>query len=690
MKKISFLILLLFLSISSDLFAQVPREISKRDIKIKAKKKEFKKIWRKFQTADELFLLSRVRHKEALELYLKVNKYKNDIPRLHYRIGICYFQTIEKEKVIEFLEKAYQKDNDVAIDILYQLGRAYHINYKFDKAIEYYQKFSEKTIPPDLANFILSPEKLIKECKVGKELTKNPLRVFIDNLGDGINSPYPDYSPVISTDEQVLIFTSRRDNSTGGMRTELDEGFYEDLYISYNIDGKWTTAANMNKPINTDGHDATVSLSPDGEVLFIYDGQTGNGDLFFSQKDGDGWSEPKKLRGKINTKYHEPSASLAPDWLTMYFVSDRKKGKGGHDIYISKRETLDDKFGKPVNIGDVINTPYDEVGVFIHPDGKTLYFSSKGHNTMGGFDIFKSVKDEDGKWSVPENLGYPVNTPEDDVFFVISGSGKHGYFSSVKEGGYGNNDIYMITFLGAEKPVIQSNEDNLIACISQPIKEVVVEKPVEINTTNLTILKGTVRDSITKEPLFSNIEIVDNEKNEIVATINSNKKTGKYLVPLPSGKNYGIAVKANTYLFHSENFDIPKASGYQEFVKDVELLKLIKGAKIILKNIFFDTAKWSLRKESTAELNRLIKLLNDYPTLKIKILGHTDNVGSLAYNTNLSNNRSKAVVDYLIKAGISKDRLKYEGFAFKVPIATNKTKEGRQLNRRVEFEVLSI
>ena len=308
---------------------------------------------------------------------------------------------------------------------------------------------------------------------------------------------------------------------------------------------------------------------------------------------------------------------------------------------------------------------------------------------MGGYDIFKSVYDEKTKtWSKPQNMGYPLNTADDDVFFVMSASGKHGYYSSLNANGYGEKDIYMITFLGPEKPMALDNEDNLLANRAAPVKEKVTAKTIAITEAKLTILKGVITDAVTLHPLEAIIEIVDNEKNEIIATFTSNSSSGKYLVSLPAGKNYGIAVKKENYLFHSENFDIPLTSAFQEITKDVALKNVAVGSKIVLNNIFFDTDKSILRKESDNELARLYKLLVDAPALEIEIAGHTDSQGGAEHNQKLSENRAKAVVDYLVKAGISMSRLTFKGYGEDQPTASNETKEGRQLNRRTEFTIL--
>jgi outer membrane protein OmpA-like peptidoglycan-associated protein len=272
---------------------------------------------------------------------------------------------------------------------------------------------------------------------------------------------------------------------------------------------------------------------------------------------------------------------------------------------------------------------------------------------------------------------------------VLSGSGKHGYYASDKEGGFGSHDIYMITFLGPPKPLAQSNENILIASSTNPVSETFAEKTVAIATMRLTILKGKVLDAFTNDPIEAEIEIVDNDKNEVVTIQKSNSNTGNYLVSLPSGKNYGIAVKSEGYLFHSENFDIPSATSYQEIHKDILLSKMAKGTKIVLKNVFFDYAKATLRSTSFPELDRLYELLIKFPAMRVEISGHTDNQGSRTTNTKLSAARAKSVVNYLVKKGIASSRLESVGYAFDQPIATNDTKEGRQQNRRVEFKVLS-
>ena len=314
--------------------------------------------------------------------------------------------------------------------------------------------------------------------------------------------------------------------------------------------------------------------------------------------------------------------------------------------------------------------------MYLHPDGVTLYYSGKGNNSMGGYDIFKSTF-ENGKWQSPVNLGYPINGPDDDAFFVVSGSANCAYFASEKPGGYGESDIYKITFLAHKQDSIANlNKDDTSTT------------ELEIKSAKLTILKGVISDEKTNEPIESNIELIDNEKNTVVTTFKSNSNTGKYLVALPSGKNYGVAVKHEGYLFHSENFIIPETKEFQEFTLNIRLKKLDVGNSIVLKNIFFDFGKAILSPESTSELDRLITLLKENPKLKIELSSHTDNIGAPEYNFNLSVNRSKSVMAYLINKGLSEKRLVANGYGETKSIATNDSETGRQMNRRIEFKIL--
>ncbi len=663
----------------------------------KDNKDGFKEAKDNLKSGDEFYEQGPVFYKDALPFYEKANAFNPNNAALNYKLGQCYLASIYKDKALPHLEKALQLNPNFDPTINYYLGKGYHLKLDFDKAIASYSKFQKTAMSNQDPSVMQDVQMRISQCYNGKDLVKNPIRVFIDNLGPNINSQYNDYGAVISADESVLLFTSRRPGSTGDKIDPFLNERFEDIYISEKqSDGTWSPAVNLPKPINSDNHDANSGVSADGQRFIIYLGKDNAGDLYESVLEGETWSKPEAFNKNINTKdFHEPTACYSPDGNKLYFVTDKPGGYGEHDIYVSTKDEKG-RWGEGVNLGPVINTKFNEEGIFMHPDGKTLYFSSQGHSSMGGFDIFKSVYNESTKqWGKPENIGFPVNTSDDDVFFVISASGKHGYYTSMNETSLGLRDLYMITFLGPEKPMILNNEDQLIASAVKPIQELVVAPTVEVKEAQLTLLKGVISDYVTKEKLAAEIEIVDNTANKVIATFKSNSLTGKYLVSLPAGKNYGIAVKKDGYLFHSENFDIPATAAFQEVEKNIELKKLAVGGKIVLRNIFFDLDKATLRPESTAELERLTKLMNDVPTLKIELGGHTDSRGSDTYNQQLSEKRAKAVVDYLTSKGITAERLKWAGYGETQLVnecsnGVQCTDEQHQENRRTEFKVLSL
>jgi outer membrane protein OmpA-like peptidoglycan-associated protein len=563
-------------------------------------------------------------------------------------------------------------------DVNYLLAKAYHLDYQFDKAIEKYLSHKNSLSPEQLAKEMETIDKRLIECEIAKETVANPIRVFVDKLGETVNSAYPDYRPLVVPEEMMIMFTSSRENTTGGKR-DRDSYYFEDIYVTYYEDGKWTLSDNA-YDLNSSNHDATAGISSDGSILFVYKSSGGN-HLYQSFLKNNVYSLAEKMPNNINDGLKQSSASLTFDKTTLYFTSIRENGYGGQDIYISKKNAKD-RWQDPLNIGATINTPFDEEGVYITPDGKNLYFSSKGHNSMGGFDIFKS-EFTDGKWSNPVNLGYPINTPDDDVFFTMAASGQRGYYSSKKKDGFGGQDLYIITFLGAAKPMVLNTEDLQFAYLEKSAMPRPAPK-IEQNT----ILSGVILDADNLTPLQATIDIIDNSKNELMASFESNSTSGAYLISLKPGMNYGISVSKKEYLFHSENFDIPENAVAKKIQKDILLKRIEVGTKIVLNNIFFDFNKATLRTESVAELDRVNKLMTDMPSLRIEISGHTDNIGSASYNKKLSESRAKAVVDYLAKKGIERTRMEFKGYGFKQPIASNKTKEGRQQNRRTEFKIL--
>lgn len=617
---------------------------------------------------------------EAVRIYLQYDSIYPGNANLNFKIGYCYANMSSgKPRAIPYLEKAaqsvvreYQGDyleTNAPVDVFMYLGIVYHIDYKFGKAVENFDKFIRyaEYDDPELVDSV----KVLKEKSFAAiRIINNPLSIKIENLGNAVNTIYPEYSPVISNDMKTLYFTSRREGSTGNKKDSKGQYFEDVYYSTLGADNHWTTAKHIGGKINTVGHEATISISPDGKTILLYRDDKGDGNIYYSELiENNEWSKPEKLPEPINSKYWETHACYSPDMNFIYFVSNRPGGYGGRDIWVT--EKVGGKWMEPENLGPTINTQYDEDSPYMLPDGMTLYFSSQGHENMGGFDIFISTISEDGFWSTPENMGYPVNTTEDDVFYIPTPDEKHAYYSSAKNYGMGGQDLYYMTIIKAKKKTIT--------------------------------LRGRVADANSYKALGADIELYSKNKEQVVANLTSNSEDGTYKTTLMFGDEYEIRAKADGYKISTYNLAVADDEKREELVLDMFLSKLLLagdtakakiedvrvGEKITLNNIFYDFDRATLRPESVEELNRLVKLMKDLPTIKIEIMSHTDNVGSDDYNLDLSNRRAQSVVSFLISSGISKDRLVAKGYGETQPIATNTTDEGRQANRRTEFRILS-
>ena len=590
-------------------------------------KEEFKIAYAEYKKGMEEYHAGKFQYKYAIKHLKKANEFNPNNAKLNFVIGDIIISTVHREESLKYFEKAYKLDPNVDQDILYALGQSHHLNENWDKAISFYKKFESQVIENEKHNKLYKEfwrehlDHYIEQCQYGKKYVKNPVRVFVDNLGAPVNTEYPEYGPMVTADNSSLYFTSRRPGSIGShtltekeiKKERAEDNYFEDIYVTHSKrDGGWTEPKNLNEPVNSVDHDATVSIFPDGQHMIVYLSSKGNGgDLYETELEGDHWSKPKSIGKTINSPYHEESAAYSLDKKTIYFISNkpednmdvghelRDSDELTHDIFYAEWDEKKEKWGEAKSMGPVINSIYEERGIFMHADGKTLYFSSQGHSSMGGYDIFKSSFNEKTQsWSKPENLGYPVNGPDNDVFFVLTANKRTGYYASVHHNGIGEQDIYSITFLGQEKPIISNGEDNLISMAMLPITEELIEPEINIEVSATTILKGKILDAVTQKPLKANIDLIDNNTGKILATFTSNASTGNFLVSLPSGKNYGINVNSEGYLFHSENFDIKKTSGYQEVYKEIHMKNISVGSSIVLKNIFFDFDKSTLRDAS--------------------------------------------------------------------------------------------
>jgi tetratricopeptide (TPR) repeat protein len=473
----------------------------------------------------------------ALSLYSEILTKNPKDASLNYRIGECYLGLNNITDAVTYFETAQKLNPAKFKDIHLSLGKSYHIYGDIDKAIEEYELYKSKLNASQLKNSDVV--EYIEQCKLAKEMMANPVDVTVTNMGEEINSVNDDYAPSISADGKTLIFTSRRPDTKGGMiDVEGDYKYFEDIYIS-TLDVKtntWNEAEPARGSLNSEGHDACLNIAPSGKEIFVYrnNEDTRSGDIFVSKLSANGkWGAPKTMGPMINSSYFESSASLSPDGSTLYFVSERKGGVGNGDIYVAKKINKTE-WGEPVNIGPTINTVEDEVSCFIHPDGKTLFFSSRGHRSMGGYDIFKSVY-ENGKWSVPENVGYPINTVDDDIHFTLSADNKTGYYDTYSLKGMGERDIYKIDL----------SRYNIMEKDARNKKFNPSAEPV------LSILKGMVTNS--NEGQFLEAEItVSGENGEVIAKTMSNTDNGEYFFTLAADKKYQVSVAKDGYTENRE------------------------------------------------------------------------------------------------------------------------------------------
>ncbi|PCJ82932.1 MAG: hypothetical protein COA57_12585 [Flavobacteriales bacterium] len=661
----------------------------------KDKKEEFKKAIANIEMGDDFLEIGntaefnikdpKTAFKQALSFYEKAQTFNPNNAELNLKIGNCYFYSHEKPKAKKYFEKALKLDPEVDPILDFYLGMVYQLEADYDKALKYYKKFKVSKKGEEYHKFT---NEYIYSCRESPEKIKNHQRAWVDNLQQ-LNSPKDDFGPCISADGESMIFTSRKKNSH--QPNEFGE-YDSEIYITELKKGKWLAPKNIGSPLNTEYDEGAGAFAYDGQRLLMYKKETDNFDIYESTLDGYNWTAPKLKMENLpfTDQQNETFACYEPLDIKVYYITDGGS-QGGKNIFMSGLMRIANRrsaWGKGQSAGHKINTKFHDGSVYIHPDGRTMYFSSQGHRGMGGYDIYKATWVE-GQWTTPENLGYPINTPYDELFFAGTASGKHAYIASNRPGGKGGLDLYKVTFWGPEKHVLVDSEDYLLASIAEPIKDVHIEEAVKVEKNSLTVFKGIVIDHITKKPLESSIDITDNSNGEIIKETKSNKATGKFLLSLPSGKNYGIAVKKNGYLFHSENFDIPDYSEFSLVNKDIELKNIAVGSKIALRNVFFDVGKADIKPDSYHELGRLVQLLNDVSSLKIELSGHTDNTGSEQLNLTLSQSRADAVMRHLAQKGVDKSRLSAKGYGSSSPIATNDSSGGRQENRRTEFEIIA-
>ena len=630
---------------------------------------------------------------EALSAYLRLYKRGfQDNANINYRIGICYLNSnTEKEKAISHLEKAVKKVSDkydegsikevnAPNDAYLFLGNALRINMQLDKAIEAYEKFI--SLPESFKekgseinkNWAQSQ---IESCKRAKTAMLNPVRIKVIPLPKPINTSTANFDPVVTANEDMLIYVTH-------------QKFYDAIMEVKKIKDKWTSPKNITPDIQSDGNQYPCSITQDGKTLFLSKQDNDNSDIYVSNYDGKTWTPSKPLNKEINTKYWESHACVSPDGKTLYFTSNRPQSLGGTDIFVSEIGKNGD-WGPAVNIGNTINTPFNEDAPFISSDGKTLYFSSQGHEGLGGYDIFYSTKDEKGNWTKPVNMGYPISTTDDDLFFEPAQNGDFAYEAKYLKNGAGDLDIVRIEIFSKEHPFKFGIQGN----ISDIFKD---SKPEDFSTSIILSESNKVLDSVkpSSKGVFEFVQVSgtyqvqfksgDFKSNSKSFTIPSDYPQDNYLL---TPEILGVS---DDYIAYRTSKNKENKIARTENNTNSKEKTLVNSNKAgVISNILFLFDDYKLSKESDLEVQNLIAIMKENPSIEIEVLGFTDSEGKDGYNNRLSKKRAKNIRDKLIDAGISSGRVAFKGMGKSSPIAINENPdgsdnpEGRAFNRRVEF-----
>ena len=647
MKKIAYFFLLVFLLICVDSFGQARKKAPEYSVKNK-------KAIRFYQESENYFI--RRQYGQAINLLEQAVAKAPEFSEAHIRLGTIYRALGEYDKALMHLERASEvtKKGELDAQALFSLGELYWQLGRYDEAEEHMKAFLSQN--PKQRPLVNIANNIVEDAAFAKEQLKNPLPFTPEPLPETVNAHELQYFPVLTVDQKNLIFTRRITSVPGG-----DD---ENLMISRKDEqGQWSPAESISPNINTKDNEGTSTISADGRTLIFTSckGRQGYGscDLYISRKTGDVWSEPRNLGPAINSRSWESQPSLSADGRTIYFVSNRTGGRGGNDIYVS---TLDGsgEWSQPENLGGVINTPFDEVSPFIHANGQTLYFSSNGHKGMGGYDLFITEKEQEG-WQRPRNMGYPINTHEDQVSLFVTADGKKGYYA-FEERRNSRLDQSLIYQFDIPEQVQVRNRSNFVT--------------------------GTVYDAVTRKPIGAEIILYDIIEDRIKSSVVSDPENGSYHIVLTEGSEYALYVNKKGYIFKSLAFNYGKNNTLDPIRIDIYLDPIRAGVTTTLNNIFFNTDQHQIQPKSETELKRVIQFMKENPEVKIEIAGHTDDIGNAAYNEQLSERRARAVYEYLVKEGVAPERLKAKGYGQVQPVVPNDSDENRQRNRRIEFRIL--
>jgi len=598
---------------------------------------------------------------DAQDYLNKALKYDSNFVEVYILQGQIWQEQHDTYKAISCYKKAAEVNPDFYPKVFYMLATMEQKQGYYADALEHYKMYAQRLdADPSLRRSI---ERGVDMCQFAVNQMANPVPFDPQNLGNNVNTENDEYINTISVDDKMLILTQRHKASS--QNYDSDDGYTEDfLYSRKSKNGLWSPLYSL-RGFNTNGNEGAMSVSPDGRFRVFTachrrDG-FGSCDLYYSYKRGNKWSMPSNMGAGVNTRWWETNSTISSDGKTIYFVSNRKGGYGKSDIWKISLQA-DGTWANPENLGPEINTPGSEMTPFIHPDGKTLYFASNGHIGMGGYDLFVSSKDHKERWGHPVNLGYPINTLDNEMGIVLNAKGDLAYISADRKEGFGGFDVYSFELYEQVRP------------------------------TAVTYMRGIVRDAETKKPLKASFQLVNLENQQQILQSKSDDEKGDFLVVIPVDAVLLLTVECEGYLFYSERFNV-KSGDYtnlKPFLKNVDLNPIKAGQSTVLKNIYFASRSYNLEDESLVELNKLYELLEKNKSLSIQISGHTDNIGDDNENLILSRNRAKAVMEYLLSKGIEKSRLSYKGYGERKPIADNNTDEGRAKNRRTEIMVVGI
>ncbi len=610
----------------------------------------------KFEMARRNYQLLDYKHAE--ENLMEALQIEPSFVEAYLLLGQMFTDNKQLEKSIEAYENALKLDPSSYPRLYFFLAENQLSLGRYADASQNYGLFISTGIPAgDLAERC---KKNLQNCEFGMNALENPVPFEPVNLGTGVNSEYDEYWPSLSADENMLVFTVLLPLNTNN--PQLARYKQEDFYYSTRENGQWTQARDAGAPLNSTNNEGAQTITGDGKTMIFTacnrDDGMGLCDLYIAEDLGDRWSVPVNMGRVINTANSEKQPSVSADGRTLYFISNRAGGYGSYDIYYSLKSD-DGLWQEPVNIGDSVNTPGIDQSPFIHPDNKTLYFSSDGWQGLGGYDLFVSRKKSSGQWSTPVNLGYPINTHHHEEGMIVNALGNRAYYSSNRLEGRGR-DIFEFELYQEVRPV-----------------------PV-------SYMKGTVFDAVKRSKLEASFELIDLNTGGIIMKSASRRPKGDFLICIPADADYALNVSKQGYLFYSDNFSMDRVYGRTEpFLMDIPLNPIRAGQKIILKNVFFDYDSYTLKDQSRIELDMLIDFLKENPSLKVEMSGHTDNTGTRQYNQDLSEQRAGEVVRYLLEHQVDQSRISHRGYGMEQPIESNDTEEGRAANRRTELKVLS-